>query len=168
MLIVQPLDASIWGNRNGIYEHLGILLNQINQQYCQQNVCYSLRYRHHAIVTLDGVLTDKHAYQTDLLLHIKFSQIVCTIYLGTRTCDIKNIVQYIIHMDMTVVLGYHKFSLHATIDHHGPSIYSGHYTTSVNCCNRTFYCNDNKITEFDMINTKNSSTAYVVIYKLIT
>ena len=36
------------------------------------------------------------------------------------------------------------------------------------CCNRTFYCNDNKITEFDMINTKNSSTAYVVIYKLIT
>ena len=55
-----------------------------------------------------------------------------------------------------------------TIDHHGPSIYSGHYTTSVNCCNRTFYCNDNKITEFDMINTKNSSTAYVVIYKLIT
>ena len=48
------------------------------------------------------------------------------------------------------------------------SIYSGHYTTSVNCCNRTFYCNDNKITEFGMINTKNSSTAYVVIYKLIT
>ena len=72
------------------------------------------------------------------------------------------------NMDMTVVLGYHKFSLQATIDHHGPSIYSGHYTTSVNCCNRTFYCNDNKITEFDMINTKNSSTAYVVIYKLIT
>ena len=73
-----------------------------------------------------------------------------------------------IPMDMTVVLGYHKFSLQATIDHHGPSIYSGHYTTSVNCCNRTFYCNDNKITEFDMIITKNSSTAYVVIYKLIT
>ena len=73
-----------------------------------------------------------------------------------------------IPMDMTIVLGYHKFSLRATIDHHGPSIYSGHYTTSVNCCNRTFYCNDNKITEFDMINTKNSSTAYVVIYKLIT
>ena len=42
------------------------------------------------------------------------------------------------------------------------------YTTSVNCCNRTFYCNDNKITEIDMIDTKNSSTAYVVIYKLIT
>ena len=73
-----------------------------------------------------------------------------------------------INMDMTVVLGYHRFSLRATMDRHGPSICSGHCTASVNCCNKTFYCNDNKITEFDMINTKNSSTAYVVIYKLIT
>ena len=61
-----------------------------------------------------------------------------------------------------------KFDNHNLKIYFGPSIYSGHYTTSVNCCNRTFYCNDNKITEFDMINTKNSSTAYVVIYKLIT
>ena len=30
-------------------------------------------------------------------------------------------------MDMTVVLGLHKFSLQATIDHHGPSMYSGLY-----------------------------------------
>ena len=35
-----------------------------------------------------------------------------------------------IPMDMTVVLGLHKFSLQATIDHHGPSMYSGHYTAS--------------------------------------
>ena len=53
-----------------------------------------------------------------------------------------------IPMDMTVVLGLHKFSLQATIDHHGPSMYSGHYTASINCCKRTFYCNDSKITEF--------------------
>ena len=33
---------------------------------------------------------------------------------------------------------------------------------------KTFYCNDSKITEFEMIDTKNSSTAYVVKYKLIT
>ena len=33
---------------------------------------------------------------------------------------------------------------------------------------RTFYCNDSKITEFKTIDTKNSSTAYVVMYKLIT
>ena len=31
-----------------------------------------------------------------------------------------------IPMDMTVVLGLHKFSLQATIDHHAISIYSGH------------------------------------------
>ena len=38
-----------------------------------------------------------------------------------------------IPMDMTVVLGLHIFSLHTTIDHHGPSLCSGHYTFSINC-----------------------------------
>ena len=38
-----------------------------------------------------------------------------------------------IPMDMTVVHGLHKFSLQSTIDHHGPSMYSGHYTTSIDC-----------------------------------
>ena len=33
---------------------------------------------------------------------------------------------------------------------------------------KTFYCNDSKITEFEMIDTKKSSTAYVVMYNLIT
>ena len=73
-----------------------------------------------------------------------------------------------IPMDMTVLLGLHQFSLQATIDHHGPSMYSGHYTAFINCCKRTFCCNDSKITEFEMIDTKNSSTAYVVMYRLIT
>ena len=31
-------------------------------------------------------------------------------------------------------LGPFKFSLKATIDHHGPSIHSGHCTASINCC----------------------------------
>ena len=73
-----------------------------------------------------------------------------------------------IPMDMIVVLGLHKFSLQATIDHHGPSMYPGHYTASINCCKITFYCNDSKNTEFEMIDTKNSSTAYGVMNKLIT
>ena len=45
-----------------------------------------------------------------------------------------------IPMDMTVVFGFHKFSRQATRDHHGPSMYSGHYTASINCCKRTSYC----------------------------
>ena len=73
-----------------------------------------------------------------------------------------------IPMDMALVLGLRKFSLLATIDHHGPSMYSGHYTAFINCCKKTFYCNDSKITEFEAIDTKNSSTANVVMYKLIT
>ena len=72
-------------------------------------------------------------------------------------------------MDMTVLLGLNKFSLQAAIDHHGPSTYSGHYIAaiSINCCKRPFYCKDSKITEFEMIDTKSFSTAYVVMYKLI-
>ena len=84
-------------------------------------------------------------------------------YINNFTKDICSIP-----MDMTVVLGLHKFSLQTTIAYHGPSIYSGHYTASINCCKRTFYCNDSKITELEMIDTKNSSTAYVVMYKFIT
>ena len=71
-------------------------------------------------------------------------------------------------MEMTVVLSLHQFSLQAIIDHHGPSMYSGHHTASMNCCKRTFYCNDSKITEFETIDTKDSSTPYVVMYELIT
>ena len=71
-----------------------------------------------------------------------------------------------IPMDTIVRLGPLKFSLQATIDHHGPSIDSGHYTASINCCKKTFYCNDHKITEFG-ITDKNSSTAYIVLYKWI-
>ena len=41
-----------------------------------------------------------------------------------------------IPMGTTVRLGPLKFSLQATIDHHGPSIHSGHYTASINCCKK--------------------------------
>ena len=43
-----------------------------------------------------------------------------------------------IPMDTTVKLGPLKFSLQTTIDHHGPSIHSDHYTASINCCIKTF------------------------------
>ena len=73
-----------------------------------------------------------------------------------------------IPMDTTVRLGPLQFSLRATIDHHGPSIHSGHYTASINCCKKdSFYCNDHTITEFGIIDSKNSSTAYVILYELI-
>ena len=72
-----------------------------------------------------------------------------------------------IPMDATVMLGPLEFSLRATIDHHGPSIHSGHYTASINCWEKTFYCNDDKIMEIDTIHSKNSSTAYVILYELI-
>ena len=39
-------------------------------------------------------------------------------------------------------------------------------TASINCCKKTFYCNDHKIMELG-ITDKNSSTAYIVLYKWI-
>ena len=67
-------------------------------------------------------------------------------------------------MDITVMLGLRKFSLQAIIDRYGPSTYSGHYSTSINRCKK-LYC---KMTEFELIATKNFSIAYVVIYQLNT
>ena len=41
-----------------------------------------------------------------------------------------------IPMDTTVRLGPLKVCLQATIDHHGPSIHSDHYTAYFNCCEK--------------------------------
>ena len=72
-----------------------------------------------------------------------------------------------IPMDTTVWLGPLKFNLRTTIDHHGPSIHSGHHVAFINCCNKTLYCHDNTITEFVIIDSKNYSTAYVILQELI-
>ena len=55
-----------------------------------------------------------------------------------------------IPLDTTVRLGPLKFNLQATIDHHGPSIDSGHYTASINCCKKTFDCNDHKLRSLEL------------------
>ena len=51
---------------------------------------------------------------------------------------------------VVVVFGLHKFSLQATIVHHGPYMYSGHYTASINCWKK-FHFYDSKIAEFDYV-----------------
>ena len=70
-----------------------------------------------------------------------------------------------IPMDMTIVLRLYKFILQVTMHHHEPSMYSAYTNDSINRCEK-FYYKDSKITEFEMIDTKNS-TAYVVINALI-
>ena len=35
-------------------------------------------------------------------------------------------------------LGSRRFDRQANVDHHTPSVYSGHYATSINCCGNTF------------------------------
>ena len=53
-------------------------------------------------------------------------------------------------MDKTVELGLHKFSLQAAIDHYGPSMHSGHYTTFINSC-KNILLQRQQNTEFEMI-----------------
>ena len=72
-----------------------------------------------------------------------------------------------IPLDLYIKLGPYKFSLQASVDHHGYSMNSGHYTASINCCGKTFHCNDNEITECNITDTYNSSTAYILLYKLM-
>ena len=67
-----------------------------------------------------------------------------------------------IPLDLNIILAPYIFSLQAAIDHHGNSIHGGHYTASVNCCGKTLYCNDDRITQCNPIDTCNSSTVYIL------
>ena len=70
-------------------------------------------------------------------------------------------------LDLYIKLGPYKFSLQAYVDHHGYFMNRGHYTASIDCCVKTFHCNDNKITECNILDTYNSSTAYILLYTLM-
>ena len=85
-------------------------------------------------------------YMVNLLIPLIYKTLFCKLqppkYLllfGNRLRYINNNVtedRCSIPMDTTVRRGPLKFSLRATIDHHGPSIHSGHYTVSFNCCKK--------------------------------
>ena len=70
-------------------------------------------------------------------------------------------------LDLYIKLGPYKFSLQASVDYHGYSMNSSHYTALINCCGKTFHRNDNEITECNITDTYNSSTAYILLYKLM-
>ena len=71
-----------------------------------------------------------------------------------------------IPMDITIVLGLLKFNLKSAIDHHGPSMYSGHYTTSINCCKTHSVATTANLRRLSWL-IQNSAISYVVMYKLI-
>ena len=71
-----------------------------------------------------------------------------------------------IPMDTTVRLRPLKFSLRATIDHMD-RLYIPVIILHLSIVEKRLYCNDHTITEFGIIDSKNSSTAYVILYELI-
>ena len=56
-----------------------------------------------------------------------------------------------IPLDTTVRLGPLKFNLQATIDHHGPSIESDHYTPSINCCKKHSIATITKLRSLELL-----------------
>ena len=59
-----------------------------------------------------------------------------------------------IPMDTTVRLGPLQFSLRATINHHGPSIYSGHYTAFINCCKKHSIATITQLRSLELLTAK--------------
>ena len=59
-----------------------------------------------------------------------------------------------IPMDTTVTLGPLQFSLRATINHHGPSIHSGHYTAFINCCKKHSIATITQLRSLELLTAK--------------
>ena len=81
-----------------------------------------------------------------------------------------NVTKYMfsITMDMTIVFCLDKFSPKATTDHQGPSMYSGHYTNLIKRSEKNSFATTAKLCSLKLLKPNNSSSAYVVMYKLIT
>ena len=105
-------------------------------------------------------LYQKHILQPPMYLIIIVNRIT---YSNNRITKNKSRMP----LDLYIKLGPYKMSLQASVDHHGYSMNSGHYTASINCCGKTFHWNDNTITECNITDTCDSSTAYLLLYKLI-
>ena len=71
-----------------------------------------------------------------------------------------------IAVDMTAMLSPLKFGLRATIDHHD-HVYIPAIIMHLSIVAKTLYYDDNKMTEFKIVHSKNSSTTYVILYELI-
>ena len=75
-----------------------------------------------------------------------------------------------IPMDRSVRLGTLKFSLRVTIDHHGPSIHSGHYTASINCCKKHSIATITQLRSLELLITKTPLLHilyYIILFELI-
>ena len=106
----------------------------------------------------------KHTWHVESNYILQFPKYLITIFNRNRYIN-NNIPKYkwSMSMDMTMVLVPHEFSLQATIDHHEPYMFSGHYTTSINCCKKYIATTTN----YGVWNYSYASSAYIVLYKLI-
>ena len=127
---------------------------------CRNFWCRSTNKKWPVLVVDTWHIESKQILQTPKYLLIIVNRIT---YLNSRITKNKSLMP----LDLYIKLGPYKLSLQAAVDHHGYSMNSGHYTAAINCCGKTFHCNDNKITECNITDTYNSATAYILLHKLI-
>ena len=72
-----------------------------------------------------------------------------------------------IPLDLNIMPGLYEFNLQATVNNYGLPMQCGHWSIPVNCWGQIFYCNDNRIAECDISKTIKSSTAYILMNKVI-
>ena len=95
------------------------------------------------------------------------SSLVANLTGGPKQCGLLIVCLFWFVQGKRLVKSGRYLGLQTTIDHHGFFMYSDHYAASVYCCEKTFSCNDDKITVCDINHSRGSSTTYVMIYKLL-
>ena len=75
--------------------------------------------------------------------------------------------QNTLQVENEIGINTHKFTLCAIIHHHGPTLRSGHYTSSIISHNVLYTCNDNSVSSAPMVDVMESNTAYIVFYRLL-
>ena len=68
---------------------------------------------------------------------------------------------YLIPLNLNIMPGPYKFNLRATVHDHGNPTHIGSLYYFCQLLWKTFYCNDNRITESDASSTRYSSTVYI-------
>ena len=126
----------------------------------------AIEYKFQIMVTFTNWALTKKTF----IWHVEFQHIFQLLnnlisIIVNRLNDMNNCVSKNMSLVPLDQLGPHTSILHATVDHQGHFMCCGYCTTSGNCYRKTFYNNDDRITECNTSDTRNSIT-HLHIYGL--
>ena len=110
---------------------VGVGWGRYCRRYCRRNL--GLLHKPYNVYLVDATLYFNNHSGCAMLITRPPGWTMC-LHIFFLVCTVKWLV--LLRLVRIVRLGPLKFSLQATMDHHGPSIDSGHYTASINCCKK--------------------------------